>query len=89
MKTLSTKQILDLIDTIQNETKVVNGQDEEIKDSFNLLREETKAADNLLTELDKRINDCRHYLMGVQPEDLTVENALEALGFQRNGNCVW
>ena len=41
--------------------------------------------DDLLTQLDKRINDCRHYLMGVLPENLTVEDALEALGFQRNG----
>lgn len=43
---------------------------------------------NLITELDKRINDCRHYLMGVRPENLTVEDALEALGFQRNGLFV-
>lgn len=27
----------------------------------------------------------RHYLMGVQPEDLTVEDALEAFGFTRDG----
>lgn len=52
------------------------------------LKELKSENSNLITELDKRINDCRHYLMGVRPEDLTVEDALEALGFQRNGLSV-
>jgi hypothetical protein len=28
---------------------------------------------------------CRDYLMGVEPDKLTVEDALEALGFGRDG----
>ena len=28
---------------------------------------------------------CRHYLMGVNPKDLTVENALQELGYGRDG----
>ena len=38
-----------------------------------------------LAELaDYRIQ-CRNYLMGVRPEDLTVEDCLEQLGYGRNG----
>ena len=33
----------------------------------------------------ERLQDGRDYLMGVQPSELTVEDALEAFGFNRNG----
>jgi hypothetical protein len=33
----------------------------------------------------KRLNEGRDYLMGVQPDKLSVEDALEAFGFGRNG----
>ena len=36
-------------------------------------------------ELSKALNEGRHYLMGVSAEDVTVEDALEAFGFGRNG----
>jgi len=34
---------------------------------------------------NERLQNGRHYLMGVEPKDLTVEDALEAFGFGRNG----
>jgi hypothetical protein len=37
------------------------------------------------SEMSENLSKGRHYLMGVQPEDLTVEDALEAFGFGRNG----
>ena len=39
----------------------------------------------LIEELKTQLNDGRHYLMGAEPSELTVENALEAFGFGRNG----
>lgn len=36
-------------------------------------------------ELHERLQEGRDYLMSVEPSDLTVEDALEALGFERNG----
>lgn len=41
-----------------------------------------EVADN---QFGERLNAGRHYLMGVQPNELTVEDALEAFGFNRNG----
>lgn len=43
-----------------------------------------KEKEDLKEAADFRLQ-CRHYLMGVEPERLTVEDALEALGFGRNG----
>jgi hypothetical protein len=39
----------------------------------------------MLGELADFREQCRHYLMGVNPEKLTVEDALESLGYGRNG----
>lgn len=36
-------------------------------------------------DAQRRLDNGRHYLMGVQSEDLTVEDALEAFGYGRNG----
>lgn len=36
-------------------------------------------------DLNEKINQGRHYLMGVEPNKLTVEDALGAFGFGRNG----
>lgn len=36
-------------------------------------------------ELNARIEECRHYLMGVSEDEITVGDALESLGFGRNG----
>ena len=38
-----------------------------------------------LNALQARLERGRDYLMGVNPADLTVEDALEAFGWQRNG----
>ena len=38
-----------------------------------------------ISEMNENLLNGRHYLMGVRPEDLTVEDALEAFGFNRNG----
>ena len=35
--------------------------------------------------LQSRLEAGRHYLMGVEPRNLTVEDALEAFGHLRNG----
>lgn len=43
-----------------------------------------KMIDRLSEAADHR-DSCRHYLMGVDPERLTVEDALETLGYGRNG----
>ncbi len=36
-------------------------------------------------KLGLRLDNGRHYLMGVQPGGLNVEDALEAFGFRRDG----
>ena len=44
--------------------------------------------DGLIAEnakLSTRIDKCHHYLMGVNPEDLSVEDALVELGFNSSG----
>ena len=38
-----------------------------------------------VAEMNNQLENGRHYLMSVQPKDLTVEDALEAFGFGRNG----
>ena len=38
-----------------------------------------------LAEVNKDLHNGRDYLMGVQPNELSVEDALEAFGFGRNG----
>jgi hypothetical protein len=38
-----------------------------------------------INQLAERLNVGRHYLMGVDPSKLTVEDALEAFGFGKNG----
>ena len=38
-----------------------------------------------IEKLEQRLNEGRDYLMGVRPNQLTVEDALEAFDFGRNG----
>lgn len=38
-----------------------------------------------ISELNEQLQNGRNYLMSVNPKDLTVEDALEAFGFGRNG----
>ena len=47
-----------------------------------------KQRDELLKqigELSEQLQNGRHYLMGIEPKNLTVEDALEVFGFGRNG----
>ncbi|MBE0662532.1 MAG: hypothetical protein IH597_08700 [Bacteroidales bacterium] len=39
----------------------------------------------IVRELNQRLENGRHYLMGIQPPELTVEDTLEAFGYNRNG----
>jgi 5-enolpyruvylshikimate-3-phosphate synthase len=39
----------------------------------------------IVHELNQRLEQGRHYLMGVNPSKLTVEDALEAFGYDRCG----
>jgi len=49
------------------------------------IKQQCQKRDELMAELDKRLQDGRYYLMGVESKKLTVEDALEAFGFGRNG----
>ena len=49
------------------------------------MSEKEKQLKNENQDLRAKIEECRHYLMGVRPSDLTVEDALESLGFNRSG----
>ena len=52
------------------------------KDEFILT---TKAEEETSVTMNKNLMEGRHYLMGVEPCDLDVSDALEAFGFGRNG----
>ncbi len=39
----------------------------------------------MIADLNKRLEEGRDYLMGVPDNEITAEDALEALGFGRNG----
>ncbi len=41
---------------------------------------------DFIRNADRDLNAGRHYLMSVDPDNLTVEDALEAFGFDRNGD---
>ncbi|MGI8634448.1 MAG: hypothetical protein ACR2KZ_03495 [Segetibacter sp.] len=43
-----------------------------------------KEKEDLKEAADLRVQ-CRHYLMGVEPNLLSIEDALEILGYGRNG----
>ena len=49
-----------------------------------ILEEFLKTKEALERESEYRLQ-CRDYLMGVEPEYLTVEDCLEQLGYGRNG----
>ena len=48
-------------------------------------QEDAKIAEEKSSKMNKDLSNGRDYLMQVQPGDLTVEDALEAFGFGRNG----
>jgi hypothetical protein len=39
----------------------------------------------IVRELNQRLEQGRHYLMGVKPSEINVEDALEAFGYDRSG----
>lgn len=49
------------------------------------LNEQNVELKKRLSELSNQLSEGRHYLMGVEPSELSVEDALEAFGFGRNG----
>ena len=49
-----------------------------VEENLEKERERTK-------EMFYRLEAGRHYLMGIEPKDLTVEDTLEAFGFGRDG----
>lgn len=61
---------------------LVAGNEEE---SLKLEERVTSHLQERCCELSCRLQNGRDYLMGVNPADLTVEDALEAFGFGRNG----
>lgn len=50
-----------------------------------LTRKEIMRLRQVVRELDNRIQNTRHYLMSTPTKEITAENALEALGFTRDG----
>ena len=54
------------------------------KELIDLVSKIGKENEELERAADHR-NNCRDYLMGVYPKDLTVEDCLENLGYGRNG----
>lgn len=81
---------VDIIPTNTKENRRVKGA---YVDCLMMLKEASKnlalapVSGSLPPEDDayQRLDDGRYYLMGVEPADLTVEDALEAFGFGRNG----
>jgi hypothetical protein len=57
---------------------------EEIEANAKLIAE-APAIKELFQDLADRLNNCRSYLMEVDPKKLTVEDCLEAFGFGKNG----
>ena len=49
------------------------------------LEKENKEQKETISDLYSRLNEGRSYLMGVDPSEITVEDALKAFGFGRNG----
>lgn len=49
------------------------------------LEKEIQRLKNFNQDLRDQLSEGRHYLMSVEPKNLTVEDALEAFGFGRNG----
>lgn len=53
------------------------------------MRKEIDRLRSVVRELDGQLQNGRHYLMSVQPINLTVESALEAFGFGRDGMTIY
>lgn len=54
-------------------------------DKVRELEKKLKEQRDYTDSLSDRLSEGRYYLMGIQPSKLTVEDALEAFGFGRNG----
>lgn len=58
---------------------------EKIVGEMSQLQKQTDQYDAVAVENSKRLTEGRHYLMGVSYDQITVEDALEAFGFGRDG----
>ena len=58
----------------------------QVEDLMNLFNNSNQEINhNKIHDLSKNLSDGRDYLMQVEPDEITVENSLEAFGFGRNG----
>ena len=58
---------------------------EHLKDLCYSLYGQVVEKNERISELNMQLYDGRHYLMSVEPDEITVEDSLEAFGFGRNG----
>ncbi len=54
-------------------------------DKERAMRREIFRLREVVRKCNARLNEGRDYLMGVKPSDITVEDALEAFGWTRDG----
>lgn len=59
--------------------------EEELPLIYQAMEEYSKNEAKKRRELESRLSDCRDYLMSTARDEITVEDALEQLGFGRNG----
>lgn len=59
--------------------------DKIMADKIKELEKKLKEQRDYTDSLNYRLNEGRHYLMSVQSDEITVGDALEAFGFNRNG----
>lgn len=58
---------------------------EPVKNKVTDLEDQVRELSEKIAELNERMTEGRSYLMSVEPEELTVEDALESFGYGRNG----
>lgn len=70
---------------VTKSSKQLKKEEDDFIESIEEELDKVKALNFLLDEAARFRVECRNYLMGVDPEDLNVEDCLEALGYGRNG----
>jgi len=73
------------IEQAKEENALLVDEVERQKGLFNEEKNYHQRTANHLLDANDKLKEGRHYLMGVGPIDLTVEDCLEAFGFGRNG----
>jgi len=56
--------------------------------NLQLAQKEIQRLRSVVRKYEKRLRDGRHYLMGVEPNEITPEKSLEAFGWDRTGITV-